>query len=360
MTVILLDPLRPDTIPTRAVRLLAGPLAVTEDVHPATLWDLGLTGAAWAEYDDPEATLLTSDRSHRFVLDRMARGEEVIGAASVAGDALLESVALMDTLRRNGPWESTQTHASLRRYLLEECYELLDAIDDGDRDLLREELGDLLLQVLFHARIAADDVDRPFDIDDVARSFTDKVRGRTPGILSGAHADLETQIREWEERKAAEKARGSVLDGVATTAPALALAQKVLERLAAADFPSERVPLDVTTVSVQPGGDSVEEVARQRVRRLMTQVRDAEHRAEGAGLALRTRAAWLSMLVPGERGPVDAERGPVDAEQRPVDGVGGPTGAEPNGLPHSCHEERGNSPRDEVTGGTEDGTARSR
>ncbi len=96
--------------------------------------------------------------------------------------ALLDSVALMDTLRRNGPpWESTQTHHSLRRYLLEEVYELLDAIEVGDQVELKEELGgDLLLQVLFHARIAADDPDAPFDIDDVARSFTSKVMGRTP------------------------------------------------------------------------------------------------------------------------------------------------------------------------------------
>ena len=101
--------------------------------------------------------------------------------------------------------------------------ELLDAIDGDDQENLREELGDLLLQVLFHARIAADDPMAPFDIGDVARSFTEKVRGRTPGVLSGEHADLETQIREWEERKAAEKQRGSVLDGIATTAPALAL-----------------------------------------------------------------------------------------------------------------------------------------
>ncbi|MEE3849013.1 MazG family protein [Gordonia sp. LSe1-13] len=298
MTVILLDPLRPDVIPTRALPLLSGPLTVTEDVHPSTLWDLGLTGATWAERDDLDATLLTSDATHGFVRARIERGEDVIRARPVAGDALLESVALMDTLRRTGPWESTQTHVSLRRYLLEECYELLDAIDDGDHILLREELGDLLLQVLFHARIAADHPDEPFDIEDVAQSFLTKVRGRTPGVLSGAHADLETQIREWEERKAAEKARGSVLDGVATTAPALALTQKVLERLSAAGFPMDTIDPDIVSVTVAPGGDSVEEVARQRVRQLMSQVRDAEKRAEADGLTLDDREAWESMLNP--------------------------------------------------------------
>ncbi|AZG45095.1 MazG family protein [Gordonia insulae] len=297
MTVVLLDPLRPDVIPLRAFPFLSGPVVITEDVHPATLWDLGQTSASWAEVDDPASTLLTGDRSHPFVRARMERGEQVISARRVPGDALLEAVALMDTLRRNGPWESTQTHASLRRYLLEECYELLDAIDDDDPDLLREELGDLLLQVLFHARIAADDADGSFDIDDVARSFTAKVTGRTPGVLSGAHADLETQIREWEERKAAEKNRGSVLDGVATTAPALALTQKVLERLSAAGYPLDTIDPAITAVAVEPGGDSIEEIARQRVRAFMAAVRDVEKRAAATdGTVPSTRDAWLAAM----------------------------------------------------------------
>ncbi len=320
MTVILLDPLRPDTIPARALPLLNGPLVVTEDVHPSTLWDLGLTGAAWAEHDDPDTTLLTGDRQHPLTRARIERGDDVIAARPVPGDALLEAVALMDTLRRRGPWESTQTHPSLRRYLLEECYELLDAIDDGDRELLREELGDLLLQVLFHARIAADDPDQPFDIDDVARSFTAKVRGRTPGILSGAHADLETQIHEWEERKAAEKERGSVLDGVATTAPALALTQKVLERLESAGYPMERIDPAITRVTVDIGGDSVEEVARQRVRDVMAQVHDAEMRGREQGITPRNRADWLAILDPVDEilDPVDEDLDPVGAKQDPV------------------------------------------
>ncbi|MGC4962372.1 MazG family protein [Gordonia sp. DT101] len=324
MTVVLLDPLRPDVIPLRAIPLLSGPLVITEDIHPSTLWELGKTSASWAEVDDPESTLLTSDRMHRFVRARLERGDDLIAAREVPGDALLEAVALMDTLRRNGPWESTQTHASLRRYLLEECYELLDAIDDDDSELLREELGDLLLQVLFHARIAADDLDHPFDIDDVAQGFTDKVTGRTPGILSGAHADLETQIREWEERKAAEKNRGSVFDGVATTAPALALTQKVLERLSAADFPLDTIDPAITSVVVEPGGDSVEELARQRVRAFMAHVRDVEKHADADGGVLSTRAAWLAAL-----GPVAVDGEPVAVDEEPV-AVGEESRAQPN------------------------------
>lgn len=102
-----------------------------------------------------------------------------------SGEALLEAVELMDRLRRTGPWEAAQTHDSLRRYLLEETYELLDAIEGGSRADLLEELADILLQVLFHARIAADDPTEPFDIDDVARAFTAKISSRTAGVLAG-------------------------------------------------------------------------------------------------------------------------------------------------------------------------------
>jgi XTP/dITP diphosphohydrolase len=213
-----------------------------------------------------------------------------------SGEALLEAVALMDTLRRNGPWESTQTHASLRRYLIEETYELLDAIDaDNPADLL-EELGDLLLQVLFHARIAADRSSASFDIDDVARSFTAKVSGRTKGILDGAHADLDTQIREWEELKAAEKKRDSVFDGIALSQPALALTQKVLERLDAAGFPADRIDAGILTVTVEPGGDSAEALARSRTLAFMERVRAAEARAAVDGVLLDSRGAWQRYL----------------------------------------------------------------
>lgn len=196
-----------------------------------------------------------------------------------SGFELLEAVELMDRLRRDGPWERDQTHESLRRYLVEETYELLDAIDSGDRDHLLEELGDILLQVLFHARIAADRIDDPFDIDDVARSFTTKISARTQGVLSGDDIDVQTQLDEWETRKAAEKARGSVLDGIATTQPALALAQKVLERLAAADFPRDLLPTDVTDVRVTGDGPSAEDQLRGAVLTFMSRIRVAETNA---------------------------------------------------------------------------------
>ncbi len=297
MTVVLLDPARPDLIPIRARGVLAGPVKVTEDVPATMLWEFDQVEPVFDDTaEDPESVLVSTDPDHPLVRARVDRGEEVIAAQAVAGTALLESVALMDTLRRNGPWESTQTHHSLRRYLLEEVYEVLDAIEAGDPVELREELGDLLLQVLFHARIAADDPDAPFDIDDVARSFTAKVSGRTPGVLSGAHSDLQTQIREWEERKAAEKRRGSVLDGVATTQPALALLQKVLERLTAAQYPVETIPADTLTVTVTAGDDSVEAQARERALALMSDVRAAEKRAVEQGVTLDSPEAWAAVL----------------------------------------------------------------
>ncbi|MBY4575951.1 nucleotide pyrophosphohydrolase [Gordonia paraffinivorans] len=299
MTVVLLDSVRPELIPLRACRYLRGPVRVTEDVPGTVLWEFDGVEAVFDEVladTPPDSVLVSTDPDHRLVRARVARGEQVIDVRSVSGMALLESVALMDRLRRNGPWESMQTHRSLRRYLLEEVYELLDAIDAGDAAELEEELGDLLLQVLFHARIAADDPESPFDIDDVARSFTTKVMGRTPGVLSGAHSDLETQIREWEERKAAEKKRGSVLDGVATTQPALALLQKILERLTAASYPVDTIPAETWTVTVTADDDSVEAQARDRALALMESVRAAEARAKEQGVELDSRAAWESVL----------------------------------------------------------------
>ncbi|MGY3554223.1 MazG family protein [Williamsia sp. R60] len=209
-----------------------------------------------------------------------------------SGWELLAAVELMDRLRRDGPWEREQTHESLRRYLVEETYELLDAIDSGDRDHLLEELGDILLQVLFHARIAADRSGDPFDIDDVARAFTTKISARTQGVLSGSDIDLQTQLEEWETRKAAEKARGSVLDGIATGQPALALAQKVLERLAAAGFPDDLVPDAVRSVRVVADGPSVEDALRAAVLQFMADIRVAE----AAGPGPRTPEFWRTNL----------------------------------------------------------------
>ena len=109
---------------------------------------------------------------------------------------------MMDKLRTAGPWESQQTHDSLRRYLLEETYEVFDAVRSGNADDLRDELGDVLLQVLFHARIAEDAPESPFSIDDVADSLIRKLVNRVPAVLAGEEISLEDQLAQWEERKA--------------------------------------------------------------------------------------------------------------------------------------------------------------
>jgi XTP/dITP diphosphohydrolase len=156
------------------------------------------------------------------------------GRALVRGARLLDLVEVMDRLRAECPWDREQTHRSLATYLLEETYEVLEALDTGDRDHLREELGDLLLQVYFHARIASEDPDG-FDIDDVAGGIADKLVYRHPHVFAGLEvADAEEVDRNWERLKAAEKGRSSVLDGVPAALPALAYADKVVGRLAKA------------------------------------------------------------------------------------------------------------------------------
>lgn len=300
MPVILLDPALPDMIPVRAVPSMTGHVFVTEDVHPSLLWNLPSYEFASSRGQLPfGAVVLSSDRSHPVVQQLLSRGDAVISGDALPGTRLLEAVALMDKLRRTGPWEGQQTHDSLRRYLIEEVYELLDAFDRGDSDEMCSELGDLLLQVLFHARIAEDSAQGAFDIDDVAQSFITKVSYRTPGVLAGEHADLERQIREWEEQKAAERNRGSVLDGLVTSQPSLALTQKLFERLAAAAFPRDAISPSLTRIDIsirKHARDSAEDTQRHMVLQLMTQVRAAENAAGVDGVIPRSEDTWRKYL----------------------------------------------------------------
>ena len=149
------------------------------------------------------------------------------------GQALLALVAVMDRLRSPGgcPWDAAQTHESLVTYLLEETYETIEAIETADRGALREELGDVLLQVVFHARIGQEDTDAPFDIDDVAQGIVDKLIARHPHVFGDAAAHTAEQVEaNWQAIKAAEKGRTSVTDGVPKGLPALAHAAKLLTR----------------------------------------------------------------------------------------------------------------------------------
>ncbi len=143
---------------------------------------------------------------------------------------LLELVAIMDQLRSPGgcPWDAAQTHESLLEYLVEETYETVEAIELQDRDGLREELGDLLLQVVFHSRIAEEHPTDPWSIEEVAGGIVDKLVRRHPHVfLDGEQPDAHLN---WHERKAAEKGRESVTDGIPQQLPALLLAGKVISR----------------------------------------------------------------------------------------------------------------------------------
>lgn len=146
---------------------------------------------------------------------------------------LEELRGVMDRLRSPGgcSWDAEQTHESLLKYLLEESYEFADAVHEKDRVAMREELGDVLLQVFFHSRIAMEDANDPFNIDDVAHGIAQKLIGRHPHVFNGLEVSgNEEIIQNWEAIKAKEKGRTSALDGVAMAQPALPLVEKLLYR----------------------------------------------------------------------------------------------------------------------------------
>jgi len=177
--------------------------------------------------------------------------ELLYGSTGLPGSELLTLVSVMDTLRRNCPWDAKQTHESLAPYLIEESYEALDALESGDRQALREELGDVLLQVMFHARVAEERSDETgFDVDDVADGIVTKLVRRHPHVFAGvAVSGAEDVKRNWDQIKAAERAAatgtaGSVLDGVPFGQPALALAAQLQRRAERAGVPAELAVAD--------------------------------------------------------------------------------------------------------------------
>ena len=151
----------------------------------------------------------------------------------MADSQLQRLVEVMDRLRSPGgcPWDAEQTHESLIKYLLEESYEFIDAIETDDRAGMREELGDVLLQVYFHSRIAQDHPTDPFSIEDVACAIADKLISRHPHVFENLEVSGTDEIIEnWEAIKALEKGRTSAIDGIAMAQPALPLVAKILYR----------------------------------------------------------------------------------------------------------------------------------
>jgi len=190
------------------------------------------------------------------------------------GQRLVELTAVMARLRAECAWKAGQTHRSLSRYLLEETHETLEAIDSGDTEHLREELGDLLLQVWFHAVIAAED--GAFTIDDVAADLIAKLVRRNPHVFGDAiststRPDAVTINEVWEAIKASEKQRTSVLDGLPPTLPALLLADKVLDRLTRSTPPAE--VSEIARRGVTPG-DPADDIG-ERLLALVVEARAA-------------------------------------------------------------------------------------
>ncbi|MFE9389868.1 nucleoside triphosphate pyrophosphohydrolase [Streptomyces sp. NPDC006784] len=162
------------------------------------------------------------------------------GSYDLPGARLLDAVQVMDRIRRDCPWSALRTHEDLLKYGVEEVYELIDAIERGDRAELREELGDVLLQVVFHARIAQDDPEEPFGIDDVAATLVEKLVHRHPHVFGDDVAETAAEVEaHWQRRKALEKAeRTSVTEGVPFGQPALSLAAKLAGRARTAGLPA--------------------------------------------------------------------------------------------------------------------------
>jgi XTP/dITP diphosphohydrolase len=203
----------------------------------------------------------------------------------------------MDKLRSPGgcPWDAEQDHTSLLKYLLEESYEFIEAVESNDREAMQEELGDLLLQVYFHSRMAEEDAKQPFNIEDVAKSVADKLIRRHPHVFAGEVVDSSADVLEnWEKQKVAEKGRTSAIDGVPLAQPALPLATKVLYRLKKLNYDlsvSEpiklkddvdqdqfgQILLGLITQAVDKGLDP-EAALRQATKELIVQIQEHETR----------------------------------------------------------------------------------
>jgi XTP/dITP diphosphohydrolase len=269
------SPVAADVPPVQ--RLRADVQAVVGSGLPVTQVE-GSVGAHWAwltaaAADGRQVVWLTADDGEpgllRVVAEELTREpayhvEILHGSYDVPGARLIDLVRVMDRLRRECPWDQEQTHESLAKYLLEETYETLEAIDTGDYVHLREELGDLLLQVYFHSRVA-EDAEDGFTIDDVAGGIVEKLVRRHPHVFGTVDAaDAAAVEANWETIKAAEKQRSSVLEGIPLALPSLALADKVLGRAA------KVLPADL------PTGEGIGEQLLALVREARAQGIDAE------------------------------------------------------------------------------------
>ena len=208
---------------------------------------------------------------------------------------LLRLAEVMDRLRSPGgcPWDAEQTHRSLIKYLLEESYEFVDSIDEDNRQAMKEELGDILLQVYFHSRIAQEHPTDPFNIEDVARGISDKLIRRHPHVFADVKINSNDELlANWEKLKAEEKGRKSATDGVALSQPALQLLTKLIYRadkngidlgLPAAELNNEVPPevaigdaLVAAVVAAIKLGIEPEDLLRSRAREISEEIKRIE------------------------------------------------------------------------------------
>jgi XTP/dITP diphosphohydrolase len=301
--VVLLDTRLGAMVPPAALPFVreARALYAAADLDPHTAQALGAKPAPASDQLVAEAggetlVLFAATRHEAAVQALLAAGAQLIGTPRPAGTELVHAVHVMDRLRSPGgcPWDAVQTHDSLRQYLVEETYELLEAIEDGDRAAMREELGDVLLQVLFHARVAAEDAEDPFDVDGVATDLVAKLVGRHPHVFTDSERveTAEHQEVKWEELKQAEKQRQSIMDGVALGQPAVALAGKLGQRSGRAGIPLDLFPGDTApaaqlfrvAATARRAGTDPEGELRAVAKRFAADVRAAEQAARADGL----------------------------------------------------------------------------
>jgi XTP/dITP diphosphohydrolase len=216
---------------------------------------------------------------------RMPSLELLPASYDLPGARLLDLIQVMDRIREECPWSSRQTHKGLAKYGIEEAYELVEAIEEGDRDELREELGDVLLQVVFHSRIAEEDPEAPFSIDDVAATIVTKLIHRHPHVFGDATATTPEEVKEhWLRTKAVEKRRESVTDGIPLGQPGLALASKLASRVRTADLDvplpaGDGIGYELLAMAVRAEAEGVDPEAALRA--AARSYRDAVRTAEG-------------------------------------------------------------------------------
>ncbi|HZE41259.1 MAG TPA: MazG family protein [Stackebrandtia sp.] len=268
----------PQVSAIRAANVDVAPLDPSAAVD--TLLD---SGGVWIASDDGDAEL------SRLISERLATDpsraeiELLHGSWDSPGARLMDLVAVIDRLRSPGgcPWDAAQTHASLAPFLLEEAYETVDAIDSGDLKHLREELGDLLMQPLLHARFASEDADG-FTIDDVAGDAVDKLIRRHPHVFADTQVSSVEDLHDnWDAIKRTEKPeRRYATDGVVEAQPALSLAAKYLSRIA-------RANLDVAVPAAPEDPTSSADALGEALLWLVARAREADIDPE---LALRRAA----------------------------------------------------------------------